>query len=90
MGAGNHERQSPPSRRRGCSCRERDSGSISQESRPDVFCRPVPNVVYSCGSLIHRDRLILPYAMSDTATAIASLSLPDLLGALVASRTPME
>jgi predicted GH43/DUF377 family glycosyl hydrolase len=42
----------------------------------------VPNVVYSCGSLLHGRDLILPFAMSDTATAIATVSLDDLLGAL--------
>ena len=42
----------------------------------------VPNVVYSCGSLIHGDKLILPYAMSDTATAVASVSLDELFAAL--------
>lgn len=42
----------------------------------------VPNVVYSCGSLLHGERLILPYAMSDKATAIASVALEKLLGAL--------
>jgi predicted GH43/DUF377 family glycosyl hydrolase len=42
----------------------------------------VPNVVYSCGSLLHGGRLILPYAMSDQATAVASVALPDLLGEL--------
>jgi predicted GH43/DUF377 family glycosyl hydrolase len=42
----------------------------------------VPNVVYSCGSLVHGDELILPYAMSDTATAIASIPLESLLSAL--------
>lgn len=43
----------------------------------------VPNVVYSCGSLIHGDQLILPYAMSDKFTAIASVNLKELLAALV-------
>lgn len=42
----------------------------------------VPNVVYSCGSLIHGGQLILPYAMSDKATAIASIALSDLLAAM--------
>ncbi|HXP90381.1 MAG TPA: glycoside hydrolase family 130 protein [Fibrobacteria bacterium] len=42
----------------------------------------VPNVVYSCGSLLHRDHLILPYAMSDKATSIASVRLDELLAAL--------
>jgi predicted GH43/DUF377 family glycosyl hydrolase len=39
----------------------------------------VPNVVYSCGALIHSGRLILPYAMSDKASAVVSLSLVALL-----------
>jgi predicted GH43/DUF377 family glycosyl hydrolase len=42
----------------------------------------VPNVVYSCGSLLHGGRLILPYAMSDRVTAVASVALDDLLAAL--------
>ncbi len=44
----------------------------------------VPNVVYSCGSLIHDNKLILPYAMSDKATAIVSVDLDELLAALTA------
>ncbi len=39
----------------------------------------VPNVVYSCGSLVHGGKLILPYAMSDKASAIVSVSLELLL-----------
>lgn len=42
----------------------------------------VPNVVYSCGSLIHGRQLILPYAMSDKATSIATVDLDVLLNAL--------
>jgi predicted GH43/DUF377 family glycosyl hydrolase len=42
----------------------------------------VPNVVYSCGSLIHGGELILPYAMSDRKTSIASVPLQALLSAL--------
>ena len=42
----------------------------------------VPNVVYSCGSLIHGKDLILPFAVSDSASVIASVSLDDLLAAL--------
>jgi predicted GH43/DUF377 family glycosyl hydrolase len=44
----------------------------------------VPNVVYSCGSLLHGGELILPYAMSDRATAIVSVSLDELLAELLA------
>jgi predicted GH43/DUF377 family glycosyl hydrolase len=42
----------------------------------------VPNVVYSCGSVIHGDRLIVPYAYSDYACNVASLSLDDLFRAM--------
>ena len=48
----------------------------------------VPNVVYSCGSLIHGDELILPFAVSDRSTAIASVSLADLLTALGSGQGP--
>jgi predicted GH43/DUF377 family glycosyl hydrolase len=42
----------------------------------------VPNVVYSCGALIHGGNLILPYAMSDKITSIVSVNLTELLTAL--------
>jgi predicted GH43/DUF377 family glycosyl hydrolase len=42
----------------------------------------VPNVVYTCGALVHRDRLILPYAMSDSAASFATVSLAELLAAM--------
>jgi predicted GH43/DUF377 family glycosyl hydrolase len=45
----------------------------------------VPNVVYSCGALIHKGRLILPYAMSDKATAVTSISLKLLLSEICGS-----
>ena len=43
----------------------------------------VPNVVYSCGALIHNDHLYLPYAMSDTATGFAMVKLDSLLEKLL-------
>jgi predicted GH43/DUF377 family glycosyl hydrolase len=43
----------------------------------------VPNVVYSCGSLVHAGRLILPYAMSDQASAIISFPVDELLSLLL-------
>lgn len=42
----------------------------------------VPNVVYSCGSLLHGRQLIIPYAMSDYATTFATLALGDVLAAM--------
>ena len=48
----------------------------------------VPNVVYSCGSLIHADRLIIPYAMSDQSATFATVSVEELLRELKAN--PLE
>ena len=45
----------------------------------------VPNVLYTCGALIHGDRLIVPYGFSDAGIAIASIDLPSLLSELLAS-----
>lgn len=39
----------------------------------------VPNVVYSCGGILHGDNLIIPYAMSDTNSGIALVSVTELL-----------
>jgi predicted GH43/DUF377 family glycosyl hydrolase len=42
----------------------------------------VPNVVYSCGALLHGRRLIIPYGMSDYATTFATLLLDEVLIAM--------
>lgn len=42
----------------------------------------VPNVVYSCGALIHNESLILPYAVSDYSSTYAVVNLTDLFSAL--------
>jgi len=42
----------------------------------------VPNVVYTCGALLHGRELIIPYAMSDSATTFATLPLDDVLAAM--------
>jgi len=42
----------------------------------------VPNVVYSCGALVHGGRLILPYGLSDSASTIVTFDLSALLAAL--------
>lgn len=39
----------------------------------------VPNVVYSCGAIVHNGELILPYAMSDTSSGIVTVSINNLL-----------
>jgi predicted GH43/DUF377 family glycosyl hydrolase len=42
----------------------------------------VPNVVYSCGAIIHENHLIIPYAMSDYATTFATIEVKELLAAM--------
>jgi predicted GH43/DUF377 family glycosyl hydrolase len=39
----------------------------------------VPNVVYTCGFLLHGDKLIIPYAVSDSATGFATVDLHELI-----------
>ena len=46
----------------------------------------VPNVVYSCGSMINNDELIIPYAMSDYASTYATVNLQELLNELKNSK----
>jgi len=48
----------------------------------------VPNVVYSCGSMLHGRELILPYALGDRATVIASINIDELLATLL--RDPVQ
>ena len=52
--------------------------------RPDPSEREgyVPNVVYTCGAMRHGDRLILPYAISDTFCNFAAVGIPALLQAM--------
>lgn len=49
---------------------------------PDEQNGYVPNVVYSCGALVHADTLVLPYGIGDAAIGFATVPLPDLLSAL--------
>jgi predicted GH43/DUF377 family glycosyl hydrolase len=42
----------------------------------------VPNVVYSCGGLLHGRELIIPYAMSDYASTFATVALDEVLAAM--------
>jgi predicted GH43/DUF377 family glycosyl hydrolase len=45
----------------------------------------VPNVVYSCGSMIAGNTLVLPYGFSDVGARIATVPLDALLARLTAS-----
>jgi predicted GH43/DUF377 family glycosyl hydrolase len=54
---------------------------------PEPLVRPepseregyVPNVVYTCGAIRHHDRIILPYAVSDTFSSFATIEIAALL-----------
>lgn len=43
----------------------------------------VPNVVYSCGGIVHNKQLILPYAASDSRSGIVKFDLKEILDAMV-------
>ena len=42
----------------------------------------VPNVVYTCGAMRHRDQIILPYAVSDTFSNFATIKISRLMEAV--------
>jgi len=42
----------------------------------------VPNVVYTCGAMRHRDQIILPYAISDTYSNFATIKISALMQTL--------
>jgi predicted GH43/DUF377 family glycosyl hydrolase len=46
----------------------------------------VPNVVYSCGALVHGDTLVVPYGIGDASVDIATMPLSSLLAELDRSR----
>jgi predicted GH43/DUF377 family glycosyl hydrolase len=45
----------------------------------------VPNVLYSCGALLHGDTVVLPYGIGDAAIGVAVIQLRDLLDRLRAA-----
>ena len=47
----------------------------------------VPNVLYSCGAIIHNNELVIPYAMADYASTFATVSLDELFAKLEYSST---
>ncbi len=42
----------------------------------------VPNVVYTCGGIVHAGQLILPYGFSDVGIAVATTPIDDLVSRL--------
>lgn len=51
-----------------------------QEEERDGY---VPNVVYSCGGLVHGDHLVIPYGFSDVGVRVATASLNEVISAMV-------
>jgi predicted GH43/DUF377 family glycosyl hydrolase len=45
----------------------------------------VPNVVYTCGGMVHGEALVLPYGYGDRAIGIALVDLPTLVDRLRSS-----
>jgi predicted GH43/DUF377 family glycosyl hydrolase len=66
-----------------------DPGKVLARSR-EPLVRPepsdregyVPNVVYTCGGMRHGERVILPYAVSDTFCSIATMKIAALVDSL--------
>ena len=46
----------------------------------------VPNVLYTCGWMEHKESIVIPYAMSDVACGFASVLTRDLLDQLKADQ----
>jgi predicted GH43/DUF377 family glycosyl hydrolase len=46
----------------------------------------VPNVVYTCGFIMHQNRLIIPYGSADRSIAVITVGLDELLHELLAGR----
>jgi len=42
----------------------------------------VPNVVYTCGAMLHNGELIIPYGLADHATGFATVSLAAVIDAM--------
>jgi predicted GH43/DUF377 family glycosyl hydrolase len=68
---------------------KQDPSKILARSRePLVYPEPteregyVPNVVYTCGAMRHRDQIILPYAVSDTFSNFATITIAGLMRAV--------
>jgi predicted GH43/DUF377 family glycosyl hydrolase len=69
---------------------DRDDPSRVLARTPEPILQPspderdgyVPNVVYSCGSMIHGRELLIPYGVADSFTAFATAHVDDLLAAM--------
>ncbi len=72
-----------------CLLDKRDPGKLlARTAQPLIRPEPseregyVPNVVYTCGGLVHGGTLILPYAIADTITTFATMPVDALLASM--------
>jgi len=49
----------------------------------------VPNVLYSCGAIVHNNKLIIPYGVSDSSTAFAEVDMDELINKLITDEKPV-
>ena len=59
--------------------RLRDPLMVPEASEREGY---VPNVLYTCGGLIHGKDLLLPYAFADRVTSFATVPLQQILSAM--------
>lgn len=65
---------------------------IAQLPEPILMPQPrerdgyVPNVVYTCGGMIHNDELVLPFAMSDSSCGVATIKMDELMTAFTQTK----
>jgi predicted GH43/DUF377 family glycosyl hydrolase len=68
--------------------KEDPSKVLARSREPLVYPEPteregyVPNVVYTCGAIRHRNQIILPYAVSDTFSNFATIPISALMQAI--------
>jgi len=48
----------------------------------------VPNVVYTCGAILHNGCLVIPYGLADHATGFATVPLAEILAAMEPEGAP--
>lgn len=56
--------------------------------RPEDRAGYVPNVVYSCGGIIHDGTLWIPYGVGDTSIKVGSVRVDDLVAAMTPNPFP--
>ncbi|GHT77666.1 hypothetical protein FACS1894130_02760 [Spirochaetia bacterium] len=51
----------------------------------------VPNVVYTCGAIVNKDRLIIPYGSADRSIAFITVDMEELMGRLLGTaKNPVD